>query len=647
MTYRILLLAGVASTVPTIAQEMPPAPAPSTGQAVQSAKEPAAAPVEDYEDEDAIVVTGARAPGSVIGDIPPERTYDSRDVRATGATNINELLEALAPEIGSNRGRGGGRPVVLLNGQRVSGFRELRDIPTEAIQRVEVLPEEVALKYGYRADQRVVNVVTRRRFRSTAAEARATAATDGGYAGGVGDVTRLMIDRGGRTTLNAHAETNGMLTEAERDIVLEPGASDDRDARSLIGSRRLLRGTGTVSRKIFGNVSTTLNGEVEHSSGRSLIGLDSALIEPLERDTSSDSGHLGATLNWEKAKWRWNVVGNADLGRSVTRTDRDLVDERDRTRSTSTSADISATANGNLFKLPAGDAGATFQVGAATQNLDSVRRREGIETPTDLGRSSGNASVNVDFPISRRNRDFSALGNLTVNGNAEIEQISDFGSLTTIGAGANWSPVDRLNFIASWTREEGAPSIQQLGDPILETPDARVFDFTRGETALVTAITGGNPDLLADRRNVFKIGGTWQPVEAIDLRFRADYVRSRIDNPVGSIVASPAIEEAFPERFVRDALDRLVSVDLRPVNFDRARQDTLRVGFTFSKPLKSRRPSQAALDQLRAQFGGAGRGRSQVAAPAGDSPSSAAPAPDGAPPRMAYVILTISTKAFL
>ena len=59
---------------------------------------------------------------------------------------------------------------MLLNGQRISGFRELRDIPTEAIQRVEILPEEVALKYGYRADQKVVNIVLRQRFRSTVAQ---------------------------------------------------------------------------------------------------------------------------------------------------------------------------------------------------------------------------------------------------------------------------------------------------------------------------------------------------------------------------------------------------------------------------------------------------------------------------------------------
>ena len=84
------------------------------------------------------------------------------------------MLDAVAPQTGSARGRGGGRPILLLNGQRISGFREMRDLPPEAIERMEILPEEVALKYGYAADQRVVNIVLRRRFNSTNVEARRT-----------------------------------------------------------------------------------------------------------------------------------------------------------------------------------------------------------------------------------------------------------------------------------------------------------------------------------------------------------------------------------------------------------------------------------------------------------------------------------------
>src|SRR3982751_612223 len=172
------------------AQTTPPAeqPAASPQPATTAASPEPVQPSEDFgDDEDAIVITGAKPPGSVIGDIPPENTLDARDVRATGATSITELLDALAPQIGSARGRGGERPVLLLNGQRISSFREMRDIPTEAIQRVEILPEEVALKYGYRADQRVVNIVLRQRFRSTTATLSGAAATEGGYASAAGD----------------------------------------------------------------------------------------------------------------------------------------------------------------------------------------------------------------------------------------------------------------------------------------------------------------------------------------------------------------------------------------------------------------------------------------------------------------------------
>ena len=134
-----------------------------------------------------IVVVGQKPRGSVVGDIPAENVLTSRDVRATGATSISELLDAIAPQTGSARGRGGGRPILLLNGQRISGFREMRDLPPEAIERMEILPEEVALKYGYAADQRVVNIVLRRRFNSTNVEAGGRIATDGGYASARGD----------------------------------------------------------------------------------------------------------------------------------------------------------------------------------------------------------------------------------------------------------------------------------------------------------------------------------------------------------------------------------------------------------------------------------------------------------------------------
>jgi len=606
MSNRTILYGTVAlAALSSVAQAQPV----TSGQPADAnaAPQAAATPLDDSGDEEEIVVTGQRARGSVVGDIPPEQTLDSRDVRATGATNINELLEALAPQLGSARGRGGERPVLLLNGQRISSFRELRDIPTEAIQRVDILPEEVALKYGYRAEQKVVNIVLRQRFRSTTAEVSGNVATEGGRAGGSGDLTRLMIQRNGRTTINLHAEGNGMLTENERDVALAGGADPARSAaRSLLPSARQVRGTVTVNRQL-GTTSATGNVELEHDEGRALLGLGDVLLLPLARSTASNSIHAGGVLNGNRANWRWTLTGNADVDESITKSDRDDLLSRDRSRQTASSADLTATANGKLFAVPAGDASATFRAELDGERLDAERRRAEVVRSTGLGRTTATGAVNVDLPISRRGRDFSALGNLTLNGNAEVARYSDAGTLTTIGAGANWSPLDRLNLLASWTREEGAPTIQQLGEPSLETPETRIFDFTRGETALVTAITGGNPDLRPDKRNVVKLGANWQPFEKTDLRLRADYVHSVIDRPISSLTATPAVEAAFPGRFVRDAGGRLVSADLRPVNFDQSRRDTLRIGFDFTKPLKSRQPSQALLDRMRAQFGVAGR----------------------------------------
>jgi hypothetical protein len=592
----------------------------------------AAAQDEEIPEEQDIVVVGQKPRGSVIGDIPPEDTLDARDVRATGATNINELLDALAPQIGSAQGRGGEAPVLLLNGQRISSFRELRDIPTEAIQRVEILPEEVALKYGYRADQKVVNIVLRQRFRSTVAQVAGTAATEGGYGAAAADVTKLLIEKNGRTQFNLHATGNSMLTENERNILLsEPSPTGDPEdalaARSLIGTRRDVRGSAIFNREILGDVSATLNGEVEHVEGKSLIGLGRLLLEPLARNTTTDSAHVGTTLNWDKAQWHWNVTGNADWQRGLTDTDRDKPNvPNDRARETSTSGDLTATTNGNLFKVPAGNASTTLRVGVSTVQLDTHNQIAGLANSKSLGRTEGNAAVNLDLPISRRGRDFSALGNLTLNANAEVDQLSDFGTLTKFGAGANWSPANRLNFVTSWTREEGPPTVNQLGDPVLTTPDTRIFDFTTGQTVLVTTITGGNPNLQSDRRTVFKLGGYWQPIANTDLRLRADYVHQRIERPISSITATPQVEAAFPERFVRDASGQLIAVDLRPVNFNHSETDTLRVGFDFSKPLKSHRPSQAVIDQLRQQFGFGQRG--------GPAPSQQGfgTAPGGAPP---------------
>jgi hypothetical protein len=654
----IILLLSSAAPFPAFAQE--------TATGATSAAQPIDELPQDEVDNEEIVVQGQKPRGSVVGDIPPENVLNQRDIRATGAASISELLDSVASQTGSARGRGTGRPIVLLNGQRISGFREIRDLPPEAIERMEILPEEVALKYGYAADQRVVNIVLRRRFNSTNVELRGRAATDGGYVSGQGEAGRLIIAEGTRTSINFRADANSPLEEDERDIILErvesqPNQVDPRPFRTLVGSGTTYRLTGTHNRTILGDVSATLNAEFERTAGKSRFGVPTGTLDdngteilrafpeegPLTRDSRTEAFGLGTSLNWQEGKWRLSSTGNAEFTHSVTRTDngpdlseaQDRLDAgdpsfdplgdlgpiemlaRDRSRSNLYSLSLDAAATGPLLALPAGDANATFKLAGAATGVDSKSVRDLVASEADPHRNSLTGSANLDLPITKR---ASAIGRLTANANGSIARLSDFGTITTVGAGLSWAPAQRLNFNLSWTREEGPPSLRQLGDPRVDTPNVNLFDFATGQTVQVTTVTGGNPDLRADRRNVLKIGGHWQPSEKTDLRLRAEYVRQTIDDPQAGISISEAMEEAFGERFVRSAplpgetIGQLVSVDLRPVNFEQARRDSFRWGFDFTKPLRSKPPSQAAIASFRERFAAQRGGQGEAAPPAAE-----------------------------
>jgi iron complex outermembrane recepter protein len=166
-----------------------------------------------------ILVVGSRLVDSVIAAQPPLVTLDEEDIASYGAANLTDLIAALGPQTGTGRGRGGGFPVVLLNGQRVGSFREMREFPPEAIRRVEVLPEEVALRYGYSANQRVINFILKDNFLSKTIDGEINWATRGGFATSEGKVSLLRIAGPSRFNANVYVENNTLLSEAERGLV--------------------------------------------------------------------------------------------------------------------------------------------------------------------------------------------------------------------------------------------------------------------------------------------------------------------------------------------------------------------------------------------------------------------------------------------
>jgi hypothetical protein len=519
----------------------------------------------------------------VVGDIPPERSLKPADILAYGANTVDDLVKALGAQVGSGRGRDDDGPVVLLNGRRISSYAEISRLPTEAIERLEVLPEAVALKYGYHADQKVLNVVVYERFSSRIAQASATVPSEGGQSAKGGAASYLNIRGDTRLNVDARYDRSSDLLEAAR-AVWELGDDDALGRfRTLLPATQHLTLTGTIAGPVLKDVPASLNGVFEHLTSRSLLGLGDA--GALTSDREARHAHVGGTIGGGIGKWRWSSTGNYDRTSTATLTDTSISGPaRNAARSIDARAGADILGSGPLVTLPAGPIYASVKTSFDSTDFSTRSLNGGLVRSASLSRNRGAVQANLDIPIA--SRDISGVawvGSLTVSGNVLAEHLSDVGELTTYGFGLAWSPSSRVNLRASITDEQGAPTVQQLGDPLIATPGLIAFDPATRETVQVTQITGGNRSLRLDRRHVFSAGLTAKPLATADVTIGIDYVGTRIDDAIASFpVLTPAIETAFADRLTRTPDGRLTFIDARPVNFARTQQRQLRSVFSFS-----------------------------------------------------------------
>lgn len=545
------------------------------------------------------IVVRARAQGDQVrSDIEPELTLTQDDVAAYGVSTLGELLGALLPETSSGRGRGGGRPVVLLNGRRVSGFREVGRYPAEAIERVEVLPEEVSLSYGFSADQRVINVVLKPNVAVTAAEADLNASEEGGTTTASVSAQRLFVDGDTRLSLDAQVSARSPLFEAERDIVFA-SQTERGDLRTLLAERDIWEAGFSAGTGLWGDVVGTASGAFERTASDAQLGENlSAPGTPLTQSTTADDYTMGLSLLSGLAPTTWTLTATLNIVETDTNTqfntggeDTPFEANLRGTTSRNTSANIDAIINARLADLEAGALTLTSQVGYSSVTQNAGITQFGIEQNSRLKRETLTARTSLDVPLTLPKP---LAGNVIINGNVRLADLSDFGTLLTYGYGITWRPTPTLRIIASTTREEGAPSLSDIGAPTVITPQVRIFDFAAGANVFAQSINGGNPDLVADQRRVIKLGLQFQPKPRGPFRFNIDYTRARITNETRNFpLLTPAFEAAFPDRVVRSETGTLLSFDRRPVLAAQTRRDELRTAINWTKRLKPSAPTRS------------------------------------------------------
>lgn len=651
------------------------------------------APEDGPTEGETIYVLADRLRGQLDTPQPPILELDAADIAAYGSGSIADLISALGPETSSGGGRGGGFPAILVNGVRISSFREMRSYPPEAIEKVEVFPEDVAQRYGFSADQRVINIVLKRNYSSREIELEYSQPWDGGYSTKEAEATYLQLIGDSRVNINLGWDTSSVLTEADRNVLQADGgtpilATDPDPAfyRSLVADSTSFEATGNFTTRLGeGPTSLSLNATFERDDSLRLQGLDSVILtppsgsadsvlrtfnegNPLTVDSRTSTYSVGGTLNSSFGDWQ--ITGTVDANRADSRSviDRRVSDAElaalqnaaaagtlaldadldalvsdagvDISTSTTDTARGLVTLVGRPVLLPAGELSVTFDTGYNWTRIQSEdTRNPGFETR--LKRGDLSAGVNVGIPIaSRREGHWDAIGDLNLSATAGINELSDFGTLTDWSLGMNWAPLEKLNFSVNFNAQDAAPSLGQLGNPEIRTVNVPVFDLTQGETVLATIVTGGNPFLPAQKQRDWRIGLNWELPEVPFLqqgRVRLEYFKNHSENVATAFpLLTPVIEAAFPGRVTRDPITGSVTeIDQRPVTF--AQQDSQRIqfGINLSGPFGKARPDavQQNNNPMAAVFRPAGAPPGQGVPPQGQQGPAGGPqagAPDPA-----------------
>jgi iron complex outermembrane recepter protein len=248
------------------------------------------------------VTVGTRLPGAAAENAVPVDVFTPRQITTTGASETNQIIQALAPSFNfprptitdgtdsvrpaTLRGLGPDQVLVLINGKRrhigaivhVNGSIgrgstgvDLNAIPASAIQRVEVLRDGAAAQYGSDAIAGVINIVLKSGAQPTTLTGKAGMTTHGD--GGLFDVSASrgwQVGRGGifgTIEFRDRGETNRagpdprdqiVAGDAGRNPVPQPnfhwGDSDARDLMTFANAEFPV-GVGTTSVYAFGGLS--------------------------------------------------------------------------------------------------------------------------------------------------------------------------------------------------------------------------------------------------------------------------------------------------------------------------------------------------------------------------------------------------------
>lgn len=536
----------------------------------------------DTTEVDEVVAVGAFIKGRSLSTFKPEIVFTESDIAAYGVSSIAELLRIIDAETSSGKTRRSEPPVVLINGRRVSGFRELDNYPVESLARVEVLPEEASLAYGFTANQRVINFILKSDLQIIPVNIRTQAPLSGGTLSNTVDVSHVFINGNNRSTIKGKFSSSSALLESERDII--PLAAEQPPfSRSLLPASDRFEVSGLRTFALPSEALGTVSMRYEDAEDRILTGLSSVDGSQLSQRIETETLDLGSTINSRLAQNTWSLIGQyQEINRKVENLG-NLGIEFAPIRTTSKRAALDFNANFALFES---DFGATTLSAAAGMSHEAFRSQTSdISITRDTFSLQG--ALSQPLPLSE---DKWGRGSVTIDG--RVRDLSDIGSLEDYGITANWIPIEPLTLTYSWSSEDIAPTLREFGLPTTRSPNQSFFDLTTAETVTATVLDGGNANLRATSRQISKLGVSWKPWEERDLTVSTDYIVSKsVDDIRRFTVPSQGLQAVGLDQVVRDPDGLIISLDRTPFNVFESERESLRSSLTWSIPIQPKMAS--------------------------------------------------------
>ena len=453
---------------------------------------------------------------------------------------------------------------------------------------------------------------------------------------GASEIDPMLSAAAGRPVIVAGVPA-GSSHPSLADFVNSAGLANRTDLgrfRTLRAASRSYEASLNVNRPLTSWLSAAFSARFDQDTFDSLQGLRTAVLilpgespfspfgqavaitryfedDPLTSRARLLRSNVGLALNANRGRWQMTLRGDYRYSRYRTDARRQagftpiLLDATagpnpfsedlgalvplvsDRTSSVNQDTSLQLSATGPLFELPAGPLRANLNAGLRHIDQASFNDSPFFQSRRSLNRDERSAQGSLEIPLTSSEAGvFGAIGDVSLTLDYGVTDVAGLGSIRRHGYAANWRPVPPVTLQASINQQRLLPESQQIGEAVTLTPGVRYFDVLTGETLDVTQIAGGNPDLLAESVTTRRLSATATMPTEIDLQINAEYLSTRRNNPI-SLLPPTSVElmAAFPDRFVRDAGGRLISVDVRPINFVRRSHEQFRWGVILSAPL--------------------------------------------------------------